>query len=88
MKLETLEKRSGKLSVRVNGETHSFLNLLRENAWKRGCDQASYIIENPYMSEPKIIVRGKDPKDILDRSAKLVVKQAKDFRKEFRRVCK
>ncbi len=83
MKLAVLEKSDSKWVLEVRGETHTLLNLLSENAWKSGADQASYIIEHPYLSEPKIIVRSKNPKKTLLEAVQLIVMQSKEFEKEF-----
>ncbi len=79
MKLQVLEKKKDKLSLEIEGETHTFLNLLRENVWKAGGKQASYIIRHPYLSEPKFIVRANDPKKTLDKAAQMIIDQAKEF---------
>ncbi|NIP40205.1 MAG: hypothetical protein GTN39_01645 [Candidatus Aenigmarchaeota archaeon] len=86
MKLRLLEKGSGKLVFEVSDETHTFLNLLRENAWKVGSEQASYVIEHPYLSEPKFIVKAKNPVKTLSDASQRVIDQAREFGKEFKRV--
>lgn len=86
MKLKLLEKGKNKIVLEVSGETHTFLNLLRENAWKVGSRQASYMIEHPYLLEPKFIVRADNPKKILSEAAQRIIDQAKDFEKEFKRA--
>jgi DNA-directed RNA polymerase subunit L len=86
MRLIVLGKGEDKITLEVRGETHTFLNLLRENAWKAGSKQASYMTEHPYLSEPKLTVRGKNPKKILDSAAQMIIDQTKEFEKEFKRV--
>ena len=86
MKLVVLENDPKKMVLEVQGETHTFLNLLRENAWEAGSKQASYMIEHPYLSEPKMIIRADNPKKVLDAAAHMIIDQAKEFEKEFRRV--
>lgn len=88
MELRVLEKKKDKLKVEVVGESHTLLNLLRENAWKGKLEQASYMIEHPYLSQPKIIVRAKNPKKILTDSAQMIVDDSKDFSREFKRAVK
>lgn len=88
MELNATEKKKGKYTVEVAGEGHTLLNLLRDSAWETGADQASYMIEHPYMSTPKIIVKGKNPKKILKDSATVVSDQAKEFEKRFKRAMK
>lgn len=86
MKLVLLENTDKKIILEVQGETHTFLNLLRENAWDSGSRQASYMMEHPYLSEPKLIIRADNPKRVLDNAAQMIIDQAKEFEKEFRRV--
>lgn len=86
MKLVLLESKEGKMVLEVRGENHTFLNLLRENAWDAGSKQASYMIEHPYLSEPKLIIRADNPKKVLDNSAQAIIDSAKEFEKEFKRV--
>ncbi len=86
MKLVMLEETEGKMMLEVRGENHTFLNLLRECAWDAGSKQASYMIEHPYLSEPKLIIRADNPKKILDNSAQAIMESAKEFEKEFKRV--
>ena len=86
MKLRLLEKDKDKIVFEVSGETHTFLNLLRENAWIVGSKQASYVIEHPYLSEPKFTVKADDPIKILSDASQRIIDQAKEFGKEFKRV--
>jgi DNA-directed RNA polymerase subunit L len=86
MKLVLLESSEKKMVLELRGETHTFLNLLRDGAWESGSKQASYMIEHPYLSEPKLIIRADNPKKVLDNAAQLIIDQAKEFEKEFKRV--
>lgn len=88
MKLDVLENIEGKMVLEIKGENHTFLNLLRDNAWSAGSNQASYMIEHPYLSEPKIIIRADNPKKVLESSAQAIIDSAKEFEKEFGRVSK
>lgn len=88
MELNVLEKEKNKLKIGVSGETHTLMNLLRENCWKAGAKQAAYVVEHPYLSEPKIVVRGSDPKKVLNSAAQLTEKQVSDFLREFRKAGK
>ena len=85
MELKVVEKTKDKLKVMVIGESHTLLNLLREASWKTGARQASYMIEHPYMSEPEIIVRAKNPKKVLTDAAQVVINDAKTFEREFKK---
>ena len=88
MELRVLEKGKDRMKIEVVGETHTMLNLLRENAWKEKADQASYVIEHPYLSHPKIIVKAASPKKVLLNAAQMIVDDSKDFSREFKRAVK
>jgi DNA-directed RNA polymerase subunit L len=88
MELRVLENKKDKLKVEVIGESHTLLNLLRENAWKGKADQATYMIEHPELSQPKIIIRANNPKKILVSSAQMIIDDSKGFSREFKRAMK
>ncbi len=88
MKIDVVEKTKDKIVLEVHGEDHTFLNILRENAWKTKAKQAGYIIEHPYLSEPKFIIRGRNPKKMLIDAAQLTIDQTEEFEKEFKRAIK
>lgn len=88
MKLKKVEDKKNKLVVEVEGEGHTFLNLLRENCWEAGAEQASYMMEHPKLSEPQITVRGKNPKKILKKASKITEKQAKEMKKKLNKKLK
>ncbi len=88
MKLELLESDKNLLKVKVSGETHTLLNLLREKCWEEKADQAAYIQEHPYITEPYVVVRSKDPKKTLLSATQVVIEQAKEFRTEFEKAAK
>lgn len=88
MKLEIIEDEKNKLKIAVHGESHTLLNILRENSWKAGADQASYIIEHPYLSPPQIIVHSDSPKKTLTAATQIIIDQAKEFEKEFSAAAK
>ena len=88
MEVEILEKRKDGLKILVRGESHTLLNLLRENAWAAGANSASYVIEHPYLSDPKITVKSNNPKRTLSSATQLVIDQASEFGKGFKRAVK
>ncbi len=88
MKLEIESQETGKLALLVKGEDHTLLNVLKENAWKEGAKQAAYMIKHPYMSDPKLIIRAKDPKKVLINAAQLAIDDSKEFGIVFSREVK
>jgi len=88
MELNVLQDEKSLLKVEAVGETHTLMNILRENCWKCGATQATYIVEHPYLAHPKIIVRGASPRKTLDDAAQLTEKQLADFLSAFRKASK
>ena len=88
MKMETVNKGKDMLEVEVKGETHTLLNLLRENAWRVGAEQASYFVDHPYLSEPHLTIYAKNPKKVLLDATELLITDVKAFQREFKRVSK
>lgn len=88
MELSAIEKAKEKLRVEVRGETHTILNLIRENSWKAGAKQASYIIQHPYISQPEVIIRSRNPAKTLKDAAQIAIDDAKEFSVAFKRAMK
>ena len=88
MKLKLLEKSDEKMKIEMEGESFTLANLLRKNLWESGAEQASYMKEHPYLSQPKIIVFSKNPKKSLENAAQKVADAAKEFQTEFKRALK
>jgi len=88
MELTIVEKGKNKIKIEVKGETHTFLNLLRERAWQCGCEQASYILEHPTLSYPKLIVKAKNPVKVLVDSTQKIIDEVKEFSVLFSRALK
>jgi DNA-directed RNA polymerase subunit L len=85
MKLTVLEKKKDKLKIGIDGEDYTLLNLLRENSWKKGAKQASYMIHHPYLSKPEITVSGPNPKKILANAAQVIIDDSKAFQSGFKK---
>ncbi len=88
MDIKVLEKKKGRLVIEVRGEGHTLLNLLREKAWNSKAKQASYMIEHPYMAQPKIIIKADDPVKVMKSAVQQVADEAKEFDREFSRALK
>ena len=86
MELKSVSKGKDSLKIEVTGESHTFLNLLREKAWQSGCDQASYSIQHPYMSNPVIKIKAMNPVKVLADSCQKIIDECRDFSTQFSRV--
>ena len=82
MKLRVVKKDKNFLEVVLEGEEHSFPNLLRETLLEDGdVEFASYVIEHPQLGNPRLIVRtkGKAPETVIKSALKKIEKKASDF---------
>jgi len=88
MELKVIEKKPDKLSMEVVGETHTLLNVLTEYAWEAKASQASYIIDHPYLSQPELTVKSKNPKKTLSDAAQIIIDSSREFKVGFERALK
>ena len=88
MKLELVSLEGNAAKISISGESHTLLNLLRETAWKQKPENATYKVEHPFLTNPELIVKGKNPLKILEDSAQEIIDQAKDLGKEFSKALK
>ncbi len=88
MELKVLEKKPDKIRIEVIGESHTLLNVLTEYAWEAKASQASYVIDHPYLSNPELIIKSKNPKKTLNDAAQIVIDRSKEFRTGFGRAVK
>ena len=86
MKIEVLEDEKDKLKIRVNDLT--LVNALNENIWKQKVDYAAYKVEHPYLFQPELLVKSKNPKKSVLEAAEQIVSDAKEMRKQFGKALK
>ncbi len=87
MKLKVLRKDKNKVELEVEGEDHSFLNILVKTLLKDSSVRfASYRIDHPLTGKPVIIVEtdgSKTPFEALKDAAHKVRELAREFREKF-----
>jgi len=91
MKLKIINQDEFLLQVEVGGESVGFVNLIKEELWKdKYVDEAAYIKEHPYMSEPKVYVKTKKkkPKGALADATKRISVKLKGLKGEFKKALK
>jgi len=82
LKLKVVKKDKNFLEMFLEGEEHSFPNLLRETLLEDDdVEFASYVIEHPQVGSPKLIVRtkSKTPESAIKSALKKIEKRASDF---------
>ena len=84
MKFNVLEESKTKLVFELEGETHTFCNLLKSEVAKvKGVTLATYRIDHPLVGVPKFLVetKGVEPRAALKDALKNIQKLAKDLKK-------
>jgi DNA-directed RNA polymerase subunit L len=82
MELTILKKTDNEINIKVAGETHTLLNLLKTALLNnKHVDIATYDIKHPTISEPILFVRtdGVDPIDVIKKATKELIKECNEF---------
>lgn len=82
MELTILKKTDKEINIKVSGETHTLLNMLKTALLNNPhVEIATYDIKHPTISEPVLFVRtdGKDPIDVIKKASKDLVKECDEF---------
>lgn len=81
MNVKVLENEDTKLKIEVDDLT--LVNLVNENIWEqKGVEVSAYAMEHPYLSQPVLTVRAKNPKKALLDACQQAADDAKDLRKQ------
>lgn len=87
MKVRVLRREPNKLELEVDGEDHSFLNILVKMLLKDPSVRfAAYRIDHPLTGKPVVVVETngeKDPFNALAEASEKVKKLAREFRESF-----
>ena len=83
MKVTVLKRAKGLLKVEVEGEGHTFGNLLQETLLEdKNVDWAGYDLPHPLFSQPVVTVRMKgegSPEKALERASKKIRQNTEEF---------
>jgi len=82
MELTILKKTDNEINIKVAGETHTLLNLLKTALLNnKHVDIATYDIKHPTISEPVLFVRtdGADPIDVIKKATKEIINECNEF---------
>ena len=85
MKFNVLEESKDKLVFELEGETHTFCNMLKEALRNvKGVEIATYRIDHPLIGKPEFLIetKGVDPRKALQTALKSIKKEAEEFKKE------
>jgi len=82
MEIEYIEENKNKLTFEIEGEDHTFCNLLKEELQNnKDVKMASYKIKHPLVNKVTLFLEtsGADPKKIIVEAAKSIQKQTSKF---------
>jgi DNA-directed RNA polymerase subunit L len=82
MEVKMLSKKDHEWVVELTSEDHTLANLIRELSWENG-GEAAYKLKHPLLGQPQIKLVAKDPKKVLEKTTKQIIKLSKDFEKAF-----
>ncbi len=88
MELTIINKTKNEINLRVAGETHTLLNMLKTALLNnKHVEIATYDIKHPTISEPVLFVRtdGADPIDVITKASKEITKECDEFIKLFKK---
>lgn len=90
MQVKVLEKRPNELRIEVEGEDHTFCNVLQRALLEdETIEMAGYNIPHPLVSSPIVYVRTKGqrrPETALRTAVEKIRKQGKEFRETFEKA--
>lgn len=82
MKITKVSEEKNKLRIKIEGESHTFCNLLKDELAKiKGVVAASYYVEHPLIGVPQMTVETDGsiaPKKALEDAAKHIKKESAD----------
>jgi len=86
MDIKILEETDDKVKLEIDDLT--FVNLLNEVVWKQKIEWAAWARDHPYLSNPVISVKAKDPKKALIAAAEQIQADAEAIKKAFLKAAK
>ena len=82
MELTILNKTEKDINIKVAGETHTLLNMLKTALLKNEhVEIATYDIKHPTISDPVLFVRtdGADPIEVIKKASQEMVRETQEF---------
>ena len=88
MELTIVNKTGNEINIKVAGETHTLLNVLKTALLNNEhVEIATYDIKHPTISDPVLFVRtdGEDPIEVIKAAAREVVRECDEFIEVFKK---
>jgi DNA-directed RNA polymerase subunit L len=79
--MKVIKETKKEFEVEITGETHSLCNTLRKTLMQdEDVEAAAYVIEHPIIGQPKLYVKGKNPKKSLQTAAETVKARSEELK--------
>ncbi len=79
--MKIIKNTKKEFEIEITGESHSLCNTLRKTLMEdEDVEAAAYVIEHPIIGEPKLYVKGKNPKKSLLTAAETVKSRCDEFK--------
>lgn len=92
MEIKILKKTANELKIEIEGEGHTFGNVLQKALLEDDkIDMSGYNVKHPLISNPTMYLRTKEkrkPEAALRDAAEKVGERSKEFRKSFKKALK
>ena len=89
MQITVLEHTKQRLTFELQGEGHTFCNILRKELWLgKAPDIAGYTIEHSLVSQPIVIVESdkQDPVALLQAAVERLQKKTAELQEKFKKL--
>jgi len=90
MEIEVVEQSKNKLKFKIEGEDHTFCNILRKELWEdQHVKVAGYNIEHPLVGHPLFIIEtdGKEtPKSALTKAVTRLKTKNKELKAQIQKI--
>ncbi len=91
MKMEVIKNEKEMAEFRLEGERHSFPNLLRSKLLEnKGVEYVSYVLDHPLDKSARFVIKtsGKTPKKALEEAAKEIESDLEEFGSKIKKAMK
>ena len=79
--MKVIKDTKKEFEIEITGESHSLCNTLRKTLMEdEDVEAAAYVIEHPIIGQPKLYIKGKNPKKSLQTAAETVKLRCDEFK--------
>ena len=79
--MKIIKDTKNELEIELEGESHTLCNVLRKILMEdEDVRAAAYVIEHPIIGEPKLYIRGKNPRKSLMKAAETLKSRCEELK--------